>query len=49
MKKRKIIVWIGVVLAALPLVVFKYYNFINDSIFSTMEVIGIKLNLPGFN
>lgn len=48
-KKRKIIVWTGVVLAALPLLVFKYYNFINDSIFSAMEVIGIKFNLPGLN
>lgn len=48
-KKRKIIVWTGVVLAALPLLVFKYYSFINDSIFSAMEVIGIKFNLPGLN
>lgn len=48
-RKRKIIVWTGVVLAALPLLAFKYYNFINDSIFSAMEVIGIKFNLPGLN
>lgn len=35
-KRRRIIVWTGVVLAALPLLVSKYYNFINDSIFSAM-------------
>ncbi len=48
-KRRRIIVWTGVVLAALPLIVFKYYNFINESIFSAMEAIGIRLNMPGLN
>lgn len=48
-KRRKIIVWVGIVLATLPLVVFKYYNFINDTIFNVMEVVGIKFNMLGLN
>ena len=47
--RRKVIVWAGAVLVALPLVVFKYYNFINDSIFIAMEVVGLRFSLPGLN
>ena len=48
-KKRKAIVWTGVVLVTLPLLVFKYYNFINESLFGVMDFIGVRFNLPGLN
>ena len=38
-----------VVLAASPLIFFKYYNFINDSITSCLSSAGIQFHLPGLN
>lgn len=40
---------IGVILALLPLLFFKYFNFINDSISGALAVVGIKSDLPGLN
>lgn len=48
-KRRKIILGVGVALAMFPLGLFKYYNFINDTIFNAMEFVGIKFNMPGLN
>lgn len=39
----------GVVLALLPLLVFSYYNFLNDSIASLLKSFGIEAGLPGLN
>ncbi len=36
-------------LALVPLVVFKYYNFINDSVARLLSSLGIASNLPGLN
>ncbi len=47
-KKRRLGLCIGL-LALLPLVVFKYYNFINDSLWSAMELLGSRFSLPGLN
>lgn len=33
----------------LPLLVFKYYNFINDSVFGLLSVLGLRFQLPGLN
>lgn len=33
----------------LPLLIFKYYNFINDSIFEFLSTIGLRFQLPGLN
>lgn len=38
-----------VLLGLLPLLVFKYYNFLNDSITSVLETIGFHFALPGLN
>lgn len=40
---------VGVVSALLPLIVFKYYNFINDSICGAMSVVGLNIHLAGLN
>ncbi|MCD8305460.1 MAG: MBOAT family protein [Prevotella sp.] len=38
-----------IVLALVPLVVFKYYNFINDTIGGLLATAGIASNIPGLN
>ncbi len=47
--KRKYLIVICAVLALLPLLVFKYYNFINESVGSMFASIGIATSLPGLN
>lgn len=39
----------GALLTLLPLLVFKYYNFINDSVFDLLSTVGLRLKLPGLN
>ena len=39
----------GALLTLLPLLVFKYYNFINDSVFDILSTAGLRFNLPGLN
>lgn len=48
-KKYKALVFVFVLLALLPLLIFKYYNFVNDSVYHLFDVIGIRFNLPGLN
>lgn len=36
-------------LGLLPLLVFKYYNFLNDSLSEGLAVVGLKFALPGLN
>lgn len=47
--KRKRLVWLFALLGLLPLLVFKYYNFLNDSLTECLAVIGLKFALPGLN
>lgn len=47
--KRKHLAWLFALLGLLPLLVFKYYNFINDSITVGLASIGLKFALPGLN
>ncbi len=47
--KRKRIAWLFALLALLPLLVFKYYNFLNDSITQGLAAIGLKFSMPGLN
>lgn len=47
--KQKTILTAGVLLALLPLIAFKYYNFINGSIIGLMESVDISFQLPGLN
>lgn len=39
----------GALLTLLPLLVFKYYNFINDSVYDLLSSVGLKFKLPGLN
>lgn len=47
--QKKYIIASGVVLTLIPLLVFKYYNFITDAGASAMAYIGIDRPLPGLN
>lgn len=48
-KRRKRLVWLFALLGLLPLLVFKYYNFLNDSISTGLSSIGLQFALPGLN
>ena len=39
----------GVIITLLPLLIFKYYNFVNNSIFELLSAIGLRFHLPGLN
>ena len=47
--RRRRLVWCFTLLALLPLLVFKYYNFLNDSLTSGLAIIGLKFALPGLD
>lgn len=48
-KRRKGIIYASVTLTLLPLLIFKYYNFINTTITEVLTTIGLHWNLPGLN
>lgn len=48
-RNRKRLVWLFALLGLLPLLVFKYYNFINDSISAGLASVGLQFALPGLN
>ena len=48
-KHPKRILTAGVLLALLPLLFFKYFNFINDSISDLLSVVGLNFHLQGLN
>lgn len=48
-KRTKAIAMGGVILTLMPLLVFKYYNFINESVFELLSIIGLRFKLPGLN
>lgn len=41
--------WCFTLLALLPLLVFKYYNFLNNSLTDGLAAIGLQFSLPGLN
>ena len=47
--KRKHLAWLFALLGLLPLLVFKYYNFLNDGLTEGLAAIGFKFALPGLN
>lgn len=47
--KRKRLVWLIAILSLLPLLIFKYYNFLNDNISEGLATIGLRFCLPGLN
>lgn len=47
--KRKYLIISGACLSLLPLLIFKYYNFINDNLGLLLNKVGISSNIPGLN
>ena len=47
--RKRNLAWCFALLALLPLLVFKYYNFINDSITAGLASLGLQFSLPGLN
>lgn len=48
-KRCKRVVWLFALLGLIPLLVFKYYNFINESITIGLSSLGLQFTLPGLN
>ncbi len=48
-RRRSILCWCFSALGLLPLFVFKYYNFLNESLTSALESVGLHFSLPGLN
>ena len=48
-KSRKRVLVVGVATALLPLLFFKYFNFLNDSISELLDVLRLSFHLPGLN
>lgn len=48
-RNRKRLVWLFTFLGLFPLLVFKYYNFLNESIATGLSSIGWSFKLPGLN
>ena len=48
-KRKKCLLAAGVILSILPLLAFKYLNFLNEIITSFLHLAGIELQLPGLN
>lgn len=48
-KKRCGLIWFMTVLTLFPLLFFKYYTFLNESIAAGLAVIGWNIKLPGLN
>lgn len=47
--RRRRLVWLLALLGLLPLLVFKYYNFLNDTLTTGLAAIGLKYAMPGLN
>ena len=48
-RNRKLIIWLGLLLSTSPLLLFKYYNFFNDSVNDILLPLGFQIGLPGLN
>lgn len=48
-KKRRRVAWLFAMLGLLPLLVFKYYNFLNDSLSTGLSAIELRFAMPGLN
>ena len=47
--KKKYIIYSGIIISLLPLIIFKYYNFIIDSFRAFFSYFGIELGISGLN
>lgn len=48
-KRQRRLAWLFAFLGLLPLLIFKYYNFLNNSISDGLEAMGLQFSLPGLN
>ncbi len=48
-KKSKLVMQIGIIVTLLPLLFFKYFNFINDQIVGFLGLFGWHIQFPGLN
>lgn len=48
-KRKKMLVWLFALLGLLPLLVFKYYNFLNESLTAGLAAVGLSFAMPGLN
>ena len=48
-RKKRRLAWFFALLGLLPLLVFKYYNFLNDSLSAGLSAVGLRFALPGLN
>lgn len=48
-KKSKLVMQIGIIVTLLPLLFFKYFNFINDQIVGFLGLFGLHIQFPGLN
>ena len=49
MRRSRLLLWGTVVLSILPLLIFKYLGFINDTLVRILSFIGLHVELPGLN
>ena len=47
--RPKVVLSIGIVLALFPLLFFKYFNFINESVSDVLSMIGLQFHVIGLN
>lgn len=47
--RKRILCWCFAISGLLPLLVFKYYNFLNESLTLALESVGMHFALPGLN
>ena len=48
-RNKRSAIWLFALLGLLPLLAFKYYNFLNDCITAGLATLGLKFALPGLN
>ena len=48
-KRKKTLIYCFAILGLLPLLIFKYYNFLNDSLTAMLDSMGMHFSLPGLN
>lgn len=48
-EKPKYVLTIGILLGLFPLLFFKYFNFINQSVSDALSIVGLNFYLPGLN
>lgn len=46
---KKYLIWTGIILALIPLILFKYYNFISSQLSAGLALCGVSVGLPGLN